>query len=121
MASQWIVLHPPVSLVLGGLCMFLVITSTHGDGEHVRTGAKPSSIVFNNPKLLNNEEFDYDGYSLDSTQEEPDPKKLGGIVIQDEAMKLSSKLRTLSNAELGVMKMQVRKIQVDKSRETVCR
>lgn len=52
--------------------------------------------------------FSDESYYLDNRQVHVDPKQLGGIVIQDEAQKISAHLRWLSNEEIGVTKMQVR-------------
>ena len=70
-----------------------------------------SGIVhFNNPKLLMEAESsdaeDARGV-YDTTQETVDPRKIGGIYIKTEARRLGSKLRMLSNQEIGVTAMQV--------------
>ena len=46
-------------------------------------------------------------YDFDTSQEDPDPLKLGGISISEEAKKLSLKLRQISNDEIGVTTIQV--------------
>ena len=71
------------------------------------TGPRVSSIVFNNPKLLSDFDEDDDGYNVEK-QEPPDPQKLGGVIIQDEAKTLAAKIKSLCNDELAAPKMQVR-------------
>jgi len=70
----------------------------------------PSIIHFNNPKLLpGGQSFmnEDDTSEIDTTQDDSDPLKLGGLNIRDEARRFSVKLRTLSNEEIGVTAMQV--------------
>lgn len=70
-------------------------------------------VHFNNPKLLmatqleGNED---DEGAYDTTEDTVDPKKIGGVLIKEEAKKLGSKLRVLSNEEIGVMDMQVKSL-----------
>lgn len=51
--------------------------------------------------------FASDGYFTDTRQDEVKP--FNGISIQNEAQKLSANLRWLSNEEIGVTTMQVKK------------
>lgn len=92
-------------------CGVLLLQMAISDEETAQTEQKPSSIVFNNPKLLkNSKNKEYDGYIVESGQIIPDPQRFGGILIQDESHKLAIKLRSLSNQELGVSKMQVSRL-----------
>lgn len=51
--------------------------------------------------------FTKDGYFTDTRQDAVNPKVLGGIVIENEAYKLSQRLRWLRDEEMCVTNMQV--------------
>ena len=63
------------------------------------------------PKIVSHRDIDFelsDGYSFDVEQEPTYPRQMGGINIKEEARKLATKLRILSNEEMGITSMQVR-------------
>lgn len=64
-------------------------------------------VHFNNPKLLPSDFDASERYVFDLSQEEADPRQMGGIHIREEARKLALKFRKLSNEEIGVTAMQV--------------
>lgn len=51
--------------------------------------------------------YDDEGYYRDTSQDKPAPKDLDGIVIGNQALVLSARLRWLTNEEMGVTTMQV--------------
>ena len=76
--------------------------------------SKPIGVVhFNNPKLLEGLDEEDDLFGYDMSQESTDPQLMGGIMIKEEARILGSKLRRLSNDEIGVTSMQVRMLKKD--------
>ena len=100
-----------VVLLLGCLLSY----SLAQQGSEQEEDQYSSAIVhlnFNNPSLLesgrsNGNDENGDG-SYDTSQLALDPRNIGGILIGEEANKLGSKFRGLSNSEMGVLNMQVR-------------
>ena len=78
-------------------------------GDTPRKNSHNIGIVhFNNPKLLPSDaEVDDSRYVFDTSQEDVDPRRMGGIHIREEARKLAFKFNKLSNEEIGVTAMQV--------------
>lgn len=76
------------------------------NSSFVGTEGLPSFVRFNNPALLSSD-VDSAPFPFDTTQEDPDPLKLGGIRLRDEAKKFAVRLRRLSNDEIGITTMQV--------------
>ena len=71
-------------------------------------------VHFNNPKLLSDLVKSGDTeYTVSTMEEKANPSQIGGIVINDEATVLGSKLRLLANNEIGVTTMQVSCKRVD--------
>ncbi len=68
------------------------------------------TVLFNNPKLLPQNSNDGKDWAqdFDRTQEAFNPNIMGGVNILQEALTLGDKLRDLSNADMGVLSMQVR-------------
>ncbi len=102
--TQWI---PTLLLLLTVRKDCLTLADREGDKQIPQAAG---IVHFNNPKLLENlnNQNDKDGiYMFDTSQEAVDPKKMGGIVIQQEAENFAYKFRMLSNEEVGVTAMQV--------------
>ena len=76
------------------------------NSSFVGTEGLPSFVRFNNPALLSSD-GDSAPFPFDTTQEDPDPLKLGGIRLRDEAKQFAVRLRRLSNEEIGITTMQV--------------
>jgi len=69
-----------------------------------------SLLQLSHPKIVIHGDVDFelgDGYSFDLDQEPAYPRQMGGINIKEEARKLATKLRILSNEEMGITSMQV--------------
>lgn len=75
------------------------------NSSFVGTEGLPSFVRFNNPALLSSD-GDSAPFPFDTTQEDPDPLKLGGIRLRDEAKQFAVRLRRLSNEEIGITTMQ---------------
>ena len=68
---------------------------------------KHGRVHFNNPKLLSDLVKNDDAeYTISNLEEKANPRQMGGIVIDDEASVLGSKLTVLSNIEIGATTMQ---------------
>ena len=105
----WVVL----SLLL--VCQHISSSSQQGSDVGEQAEDQYSSAIvhlnFNNPSMLESgraggESNTGDGV-YDTTQQEVDPRNIGGIQIELEAKSLRQKLRSLSNIEMGVLAMQV--------------
>ncbi|XP_052058181.1 VWFA and cache domain-containing protein 1-like [Mytilus californianus] len=87
------------------LCIFITASLTF-----VLSDSTKKRDVYNYNNKLEQEAFkalfSADGYFSDTRQEPVDPKILGGIRIQIEALKLWSQLRQTANVELGIPQMQ---------------
>ena len=108
----------PADGAVRGLLALIVACSVLNaacDEETVKTASSSRSapvVHFNNPRLLprdlhEEDEEEDDEFAFDVTQEDPDPLKLGGISIKNEAKKFALRFRKLSNEEIGVTEMQV--------------
>ena len=102
--------------LLGWVYISLILVLPVGSNDALdelpaqRSSSHSGMVHFNNPKLLKGADKALnggDGYAFDTRQEAVDPRKMGGIRIENEARRLSSKLRRLSNNEIGVTAMQV--------------
>lgn len=102
--------------ILVCLCIFITANLTF-----VRSDSTKKRDVYNYNNKLEQEAFkalfSADGYFSDTRQEPVDPKILGGIRIQIEALKLWSQLRQTANVELGIPQMQVGYMFLKKSLE----
>lgn len=74
----------------------------------IRPERLPPFVRFSNPDMMSSDVGDGSSFPFDTTQEDADPLKLGGIRLREEAKKLSARLRRLSNEEMGITTMQVR-------------
>ncbi|ELT96784.1 hypothetical protein CAPTEDRAFT_205113 [Capitella teleta] len=91
-------------------CSLLLILAAMGhSAEDPQTEDKMESVGivhFNNPRLLPSDVEVPERYVFDTTQEDSDPRRMGGIHLREEARKLALKFRKLSNEEVGVTAMQ---------------
>lgn len=72
----------------------------------IRPERLPPFVRFSNPDMMSSDVGDGSSFPFDTTQEDADPLKLGGIRLREEAKKLSVRLRRLSNEEMGITTMQ---------------
>jgi len=100
------------------ICVFRMITcvNVHSDGglanpdnDSAEIARSESGVRFNNPKMLQDGVFTDDSaeYDFDTTQEDVDILKFGGLNIRSEAKTLAMNLRQLTNSEMKVPFIQV--------------
>ncbi len=95
-----------IFLLAAFVCVGLPHDSFAEDQEPVRHAL--GRVHFNNPKLLSDLVKNADTeYTISNLEEKANPRQIGGIVIDDEASVIGSKLTVLSNNEIGATTMQV--------------